>query len=186
MSWNLPVAEAYLQRVSLRHLQKLAAKEKNAPTRIRLLVVLQRKQGKSIDAIAESVSLHRRAVHDILHRFMERGLNAAKSLPKSGRRKQLSNLQLKSIRGKLLKAPSKSGFRGDFWNSKMVSELIRREFGVNYTMRHTTRLLTTLGFSYKKPRPANPRRASAEEINEFKKKSIWKCWLPNAKVGQYS
>jgi transposase len=179
MSWDLPVGEAFLPRVSMSHLKKLAANESIAAARVRLLVALHRKQGWSIDSIAESVSLHRRSVHDILHRFIERGLKAAESLPKSGRKKRLSNVQLKSVKNKLLKSPKSSKIEGDFWNSKMVSELVRRECGVSYTARHTTRLLSKLGFSYKKPRPANPRRASDEEIAAFKKKRVERCWLPS-------
>lgn len=175
-----------MPHVSIDHLKKMAANETNAPTRTRLLVALHRKQGWSIDSIAEAVSLHRRSVHDILHRFLKRGLKAAESLPKSGRKKRLTKTQLKRLKNKLLKPPSASKFRGDFWNSKMVSELVRRESGVSYTMRHTTRLLSRLGFSYKKPRPVNPRRASAEEIAAFKKKHAEKCWLPSAKAEQYS
>jgi len=169
------VGEAFLPRVSVAHLKKLAAKETKAAVRVRLLVALHRKQGWSIDSIAESVSLHRRSVHDILHRFIKRGVNAAESIPKSGRKKRLTNAQLKHVKNKLLKPPSASKFEGDFWNAKMVSELVRRECGVTYTGRHTTRLLLKLGFSYKKPRPANPRRASAEEVTAFKKKRAWQC-----------
>lgn len=186
MSWNLSVGEAFLPRVSMSHFKKLAANEKNAAARVRLLVALHRKQGWSIDTIAESVSLHRRSVHDILHRFIERGLNACESLPKTGRKKRLTETQLKHIKSKLLKPPKASKFEGDFWNAKMVSELVRRISGVNYTARHTTRLLLTLGFSYKKPRPANPRRASTEEIAAFKKKRVERCWLLNVKAERSS
>ena len=185
MSWNLPVAEAFLPSVSLTHLKKLAAKEPNAASRVRLLVALHRKQGWSIDAIAESVFLHRRSVHDILHRFMERGLAAAESLPKSGRKRHLTNTQLKRVKNRLLKSPKASKFEGDFWNAKMVLELVRRECGVTYTARHTTRLLSQLGFSYKKPRPVNPRRASAEEILAFKKKGVERFWLQSAREEPY-
>lgn len=163
----------------------MAASKTKAAVRVRLLVALHRKQGWGIDSIANSVSLHRRSVHDILHRFVKRGLNAAESLPKSGRKTRLTNAQLKRIKHKLLKPPKASKFEGDFWNSKMVSELVRREYKVTYTARHTTRLLSKLGFSYKKPRPVNPRKASAEEIAAFKKKRVDLCWLPNAKVEQF-
>lgn len=185
MSWNLPVGETFLPRVSMSHLKKMAANETKAAVRVRLLVALHRKQGRSIDSIAESVSLHRRSVHDILHRFVKRGLNAAESLPKSGRKKRLTTMQLKLIKSKLLKAPTASNFEGDFWNSRMVSELVRRDYRVTYTARHTTRLLSKLGFSYKKPRPVNPRKASTEEIGAFKKKRAGSCWLPSAKAGQF-
>ena len=175
------MAETFLPNVSLTHLKKLTAKETNATARVRLLVALHRKQGWSIDTIAESVSMHRRSVHDILHRFIDRGLKAAESLPKSGRKRRLTNAQLKRIKGKLLKSPKASKFEGDFWTAKMVADLVRREYGVNFTARHMTRLLSNLGFSYKKPRPINPRRASAEEITTFKKKRGERYWLHGVK-----
>lgn len=186
MTWNLPVGEKFLPHVSINHFKKMAANETKATVRMRLLVALHRKQGWSIDSIAESVSLHRRSVHDILHRFVKRGLKAAESLPKSGRKKRLTNSQLKRIKNKLLKSPEVSKFEGDFWNSKMVSELVRRECRVTYTARHITRLLSKLGFSYKKPRSVNPRKATADEISAFKKKRVELCWLPSAKAGQLS
>lgn len=163
----------------------MAAKETKASVRGRLLVALHRKQGWSIDSIATSISLHRRSVHDILHRFIKRGIKAAESLPKSGRKKHLTSVQLKRLKSKLLKSPTASNFEGDFWNSKMVSELVRKDYRVTYTARHTTRLLSRLGFSYKKPRPVNPRKASAEEIIAFKKKLVGPCWLPRSKAGQF-
>lgn len=181
MVWNLPVGEAFLPGVSTSHLKKKAANEKNAAARVRLLIALHRKQGWRIDAIADSVSLHRRSVQDILHRFVDRGLKAAESASKSGRKKRLTNTQLKTLKKKLLKTPRASGFDTDFWNSKIVAELVRREFGVKYVSRHVTRLLFDMGFSYKKPRPTNPRRASAREIAVFKKKRVERCWLPSAK-----
>lgn|SRR3989338_2321678 len=181
MSWNLPVEEAFLPHVSVTHLKKLAAKEPNAAARVRLLVALHRKQGQRMDAIAVSVSMHRRSVQDILHRFMERGLKAARSAPKSGRKKLLTGVQLKHIKNRLVKTLKASGFERDFWNSKMVAELVRRECGVKYTARHTTRLLSKLGFSYKKPRPTNPRKANLGEIIAFKKKRVEGCWLPSVK-----
>jgi transposase len=181
MVWNLPVGEAFLPGVSINHLKKKAATETNAAARIRLLIALHRKQGWRIDAIADSVSLHRRSVQDILHRFIDRGLKAAESAPKSGRKKRLKNTQLKKLKKILLKTPRASGFGTDFWNSKIIAELMRREFGVNYVSRHVTRLLMKLGFSYKKPRPTNPRRASARAVAAFKKKRVERCWLPHAK-----
>lgn len=172
MTWNLPAGEAFLPHVSQTRLKKLAAKEKNAKAKTRLLVAFHRKQGKSIDDIAENTLLHRRAVHDILHRFIERGITAAKSLPKSGRKSQLSNQQFKRLKRLLIKGPRASAFDSDFWNGKMIAELIRKTFSVTYTSRHVTRVLLKLEYSYKKPRPFNPRRASRKKIAEFKKKSV--------------
>jgi len=181
MSWNLARGEEFLPDFSLDELKKKTSAEKRKQPHLRLLVAFNRKGGKSIDKIANVVGLHRRAVHDILHRFEERGLKAADGLPKPGRTKRLTPRQLKDLRKRLLQEPSKNGFDEGFWNGRMVQELVRKKYRVRYCNGWMPKLLQRLGFSYKKPRPTNPRRASDEEVAAFKKKRVVPYWLPNAK-----
>ncbi len=181
MAWNLARGEEFLPDFSLDELKEQVAAEKERQPRLRLLVALNRKQGKSIDKIADAVGLHRRAVHDILHRFEKRGLKAAQALPKPGRPKHLTEKQLKDLRYRLLQSPKANGFSEGFWNGRMVNKLISREYKVTYSKNWLPKLLKRIGFSYKKPRPTNPKRASPEEIAAFKKKRIERYWLPNEK-----
>jgi putative transposase len=181
MVYDLARGEEFLSDFSLSELKQYVAAEKQRQPRLRLLVVLNRKEGKSIDQIADSVGLHRRAVHDILHRFEDRGISAAHALPKPGRNKRLNEKQLQDLRKKILKSPNKNGYGEGFWNSKMIVDLVKKKYKVTYTHEHVTRLLNKLGFSYKKPRPTNPRRASEEEIIAFKKKHVGRYWQPNEK-----
>jgi putative transposase len=181
MVWDLARGEEFLPDFSFSELKQQAMAEKRKQPHLRLLVALNRKEGKSIDKIANAVSLHRRAVHDILHRFEERGLGAANGLPKPGRTKRLTIKQLKDLRKRLLQEPVKSGFEEGFWNGRMVQELVRKQYDVHYCSGWLPKVLARLGFSYKKPRPTNPRRASPEEIAAFKKKRTERYWLPNEK-----
>jgi len=181
MTWNLARGEEFLSDFSLGELKQKALTEKDRQPRLRLLVALNRKEGKSIDKIADAVGLHRRAVHDILHRFEERGLEAAQSQLKSGRTPYLTKKQLQDFRKKLLKSPKESGFDEGFWNSRMIQKFVRQKYGVKYCKSNVPKLLFKLGFSYKKPRPTNPRRASDEEVAAFKKKRVVPYWLPNTK-----
>ena len=183
MAYNLARGEEFLPDFSLAEMKKCVAAEKERQPRLRLLVVLNRKDGKSIDQIADAVGLHRRAVHDILHRFEERGLPAAHALPKSGRPKHLAEKQLKDLQKRLLQTPKESGFEEGFWNGRMISDLIKRKYGVQYSKTWIPRLLKRIGFSYKKPRPTNPRRAGPEEVAAFKKKPAGRYWQPSAKKG---
>lgn len=185
MHWNLARGEEFLPDFSLVELKKCVAAEKKRQPRLRLLVVLNRKEGKSIDQIADAVGLHRRTVHDILHRFDERGLPAAQALPKPGRTPHLTKKQLQDLRTRLLDSPRESGFDEGFWNSRMIVAFVKKKYKVHYTREHTTRLLAKLGFSYKKPRPTNPRRASPEEIAAFKKKRVERYWLPEKKKERF-
>lgn len=186
MTWDLARGEDFLPDFSLDELKQHAMAEKRKQPHMRLLVALNRKEDKSIDEIADATGLHRRAVHDILHRFEERGLEAANALPKPGRTKRLTTKQLKDLRKRLLQAPSKSGFEEGFWNGRMVQQLVRKQYGVHYCSGWLPKILAQLGFSYKKPRPTNPRRASPEEIAVFKKKRVEQYWLPKEKKEQFS
>ncbi len=179
MRYDLARGEDFLPDFSLAELKQMAAAEKERRPLLRLLVVLNRKEGKSIDKIADAVGLHRRAVHDILHRFEDRGLTAAHARPKSGRAKRLTTKQLADLRKRLLQEPSKSSFSEGFWSGRMIQELIRKKYGVEYCSGWLPKILKRAGFSYKKPRPTNPRRASEEEIAAFKKKHVGRYWLPN-------
>ncbi len=150
MTWNLTRGKEFLPDFSLNELKQYATAEKKAQPRLRLLVALNRKEGKSIDQIADTAGLHRRAVHDILHRFEEHGIQAAESLPKSGRHNRLAVSQLKDLKKRLLKSPKASGFDEGFWNRCMVRQLIRRQYSVRFCKSWILQLLTRLGFSYKK------------------------------------
>jgi transposase len=178
MRYDLARGEEFLPDFSLAELKQMAAAEKERQPRLRLLVVLNRKEGKSIDKIADAVGLHRRAVHDILHRFEDRGITAAHALQKPGRTKRLTAKQLADLRKRLLKEPSKSGFEEGFWTGRMVQQLILKQYGTEYCAGWLPKILKRVGFSYKKPRPTNPRRASDEEIASFKKKHVGRYWLP--------
>lgn len=181
MTWDLARGEEFLSDFSLGELKEWASAEKRKQPHLRLLVALNRKEGRSIDQIATAVGLHRRAVHDILHRFEERGLDAATGLPKPGRTKRLTTKQLKDLRRRLLQQPSKSGFDEGFWSGRMIQQLVRKQYGAHYCIGWLPKILAQLGFSYKKPRPTNPQRASPEEIVAFKKKRVERYWLPKTK-----
>ena len=181
MNWNLARGEDFLPKFSLNELKQHAMAEKRKQPHVRLLVALNRKEGKSLDQIADAVGLHRRAVHDILHRFEDRGLKAATGLLKPGRAKRLNVKQSMDLRKRLLQDPSKSGFDEGFWNGRMIQQLVRKQYGVDYCSGWLPKVLARIGFSYKKPRPTNPRRAPPEEIVAFKKKRVERYWLPNAK-----
>lgn len=179
MVWNLPSGEAFLSRVSVPELKRRAAKETRARQRTRLLVAVHRKQGRSIDEIAEAVQLHRRSVQDILHRFVDRGVNASESLPKAGRPKRLKRVQLRDLRERLLRSPSASGFQESFWSTRLVLALVKREYRVTYDASHLRRLLHELGFSVKTPRPKHY-KSSPRKVAAFKKKRGVKSLAPDA------
>lgn len=179
MTWDLSRGEAFLPRVSLNDLKRTMAAEPEAKPRLRFLIALHRKQGKSLDEIAESCAVPRRTVHETLHRFTKRGIKAAFPAQKIGRPKRLSTKQLSVLRKRLIRSPKASGFNENFWTTRMIIKLVEHEFGVSYTPQWMWTLLCKLGFSSKKPRPTHY-KSSPLAREEFKKKHGKKSLAPSA------
>lgn len=170
--WNLPKGEDFLPRVDIEELRKLYHKEKEAKPKLRLLCVIHRKEGSSLDEIVSYTNMKRRTVHDTLRRFMDRGIDAKDSKKRSGRPSKLSEKQRKRLIARLERGPPYN--RNGLWTTKEVREIIRKEYGVKYTHAHVWELLKTAGFSIQRPRPRNYNRPPDEEIKRFKKRL--QCW----------
>lgn len=175
MSWSLPVGRDFMPDVSMNFLRTRLDEEREAKPRVRLLCALHRKKEGSIDEIAGSLQLHRRSVHDILWRFVERGLEAAYDAKRVGRPNYLTLKERGDLRRRLLAGPRANGFREGFWSTRMVLHVVEQQYGRRYTREHMTRVLHKLGFSMQKPRPSNARKPSEKEIREFKKKPAGWC-----------
>lgn len=168
MTWNLARGETFLPHVSIQKLKRSMTAETNAKARLRWLVAIHRKEGKSMDAIAESCAMTKSTVQGILHRFKEKGKDAAHAIKQEGRPPELTIKQRKLLLNILdrgnPRAPS------HLWTSKEVLGLIKKNFGVVYTPQHVWKLLTNCGFSLLQPRPRHYKSPTKEEQNQFKKK----------------
>ena len=49
------------------------------------------------------------------------------------------------------------------WTGRMMTEHVRRKYGIEHTLRTMQRLMHYVGFSYVKPRPKHPKSASNRE-----------------------
>jgi transposase len=168
MAWNLARGEAFLPNVSVQELKQRMSAEPNAKSKLRWLIAIHRKQGKSMDAVAEACAAPKPTVQSVLHRFQEKGERAAHAVKQEGRPPELTERQ----RVRLVKLLEKGNPRtpSRLWTSKEVLALIKREFGVSYTPQHVWRLLVASGFSLIQPRPRHYKSPSKEVQDAFKKK----------------
>ncbi len=157
-----------MPHVSLQELKQHMAAETNAKSKLRWLIAIHRKQGKSLDAVAEACAASKQTVVSILHRFAEKGQQAARAVKQEGRPPHLTKRQrlhlLKILEKGNPRAPSR------LWTSKEVLALIKKKFGVTYTPQHVWRLLIACGFSLLVPRPRHYKSPGKEEQDAFKKK----------------
>lgn len=101
------------------------------------------------------------------------------TLPRSGRPTKLTATRLKKLKSKLLSEIRSANKKFCSLDTKQLSEIIKKEVGVAYSMRHVERIMHKLGFSLIKPRAKHikqdPKKV-AEFRDEFKKnfsRSIW-------------
>jgi len=168
MTWHLPKGDEFLPRISVEELQQAYERERGGWPKIRLLVAIKRKEGQSMDAIAEHLQISRTAVNETLHRFQERGSSAKDDEKRSGRPRRLGADQLKQLRQTLISGPRKG--TNALWTTRQIIELLRGTYHLEYTPRHMRRLMHQLGFSLQKPRPRHY-KTDIEQQAHFKKTS---------------
>lgn len=109
-----------------------------------------------------------------LKRYDRQGLDGIKDIPKSGRPTELPEEIEYEI--KTILTDSNQG-----WTTKQVEGLITKESGIRYHSNHIYRILRRWGLKQKVPRKVHINTASAEEKDEFKKRSNKYLWTLNTK-----
>ena len=126
----------------------------------KLLFIKSLYAGKSVPQAAEEVGISKVTGYVWLDEWNERGLEGLKPNYGGGRPAELSEEQKEELKAILEER--------DDWTTKEVRELIKEEFGVEYSLRHVSRILRSLGMKYAKPYQLDYRKPeNAKE--EFKK-----------------
>ncbi len=166
--WNLPKGEEFIPTTSLNKMEKLYKDEKNAKAKTRLLAALYRKEGKTIEMIAEIMHQKKPTVHDWLTKFNERGIDAKVDPKRPGKKPLLTDAQRNALMRRLEKGPTHNP--NGLWTTKEVREFIKNKYGISYVPQHIWRILVALGFSLQVPRKKHYKSASRSEIEAFKKR----------------
>ena len=150
---------------------------KSAKQKERELIIELLKKGKKCRDIGDILGVSKSKVSFWNQRFKKTGnLN---DKPRSGKPTPLTKEKLESVakalRGKIVAVKNKAGF-----SSKEVLELLNREAGRTYTLRHAERLLHKMGLSLITPRTSHVRhdeKAVAKFRTEFKKNLNRSTWV---------
>lgn len=183
---DTPIGEAFLPSLSTAKLERRYRGEKDPRAKLRLLAALLRKEGKTMERIADELHVPVGTVHAWLRRLLGGGLKRLHDEHRSGRPSMLDAEQLKQLRHDLLRGPKANGFDAPFWTTKMVQEQVRRKYGKEYRARGMRDVLHRVGFSSKMPRPANAKRATKEEVESFKKRPTSSSTNTQARGSRYS
>lgn len=151
---------------------------KSAKLKERELIIKLANEKKTCRDIASILGVSKSKASFWINRF--RKSDDLKDKPRSGRptplKKEKLNLISEKVRSKLIGSPSKrAGI-----SSKQVMDIVKKETGKNYTLRHIQRLLNKMGFSLITPR-VNHIKRDKEAIRKFrenfKKNSRRNMWV---------
>src|SRR3989344_2171679 len=146
----------------------------------RKIIIQLDKKGKTQQEIAELLDCNQSSVSRFLYKYEYKG--HIKDLPRSGRPTKLTKKNLIRVKNKLLANIRNANDNYRSVSTKQVKDLIHKEIGEIYSLRHVERVMHKLGFSLITPRPQHIRH-DQEKVDkfrdEFKKKFGRSMWAMN-------
>lgn len=144
----------------------------------RELIVKLDNEGKNQQYIAALIGCSQPTVH----RWIVHGKKGRTflTLPRSGRPTKLSGKKLLAVKKAISDEITRANEKYGSINTKQIAEIIRREIGEQYTLRHVERIMHKLGFSLITPRPQHLRHDQKKVDDfrdEFKKNLKKRTWI---------
>ena len=118
--------------------------------RRRTAAALLRKGWKQAD-VARHLGVSEMSVSRWAKTLQDKGLRGLRSAGRTGRRPELDKHQRRRLCRILLEGAEAHGYATGLWTLPRVSEVIDREFGVQYHPGHVWRVLRDLGWSCQRP-----------------------------------
>jgi transposase len=135
----------------------------------RRLAVKLRQEGLTVRRIAEKVGCVPASVVRWMQAFERQGERGLDSKPQAGGKSRLSARDQKRLSAILIRGPRAWGWSNDLWTLGRIAEVIRRRFGIEYSISTVHRIVVQLGFSAQKPARL-ARERNDEAVEEFRKK----------------
>lgn len=146
----------------------------------RKLVLQWNQKGKTQQEIAELLGCNQASISRLIRKYKSKGTIA--NLPRSGRPTKLTKKNLSLLKGKILSLIESANNNFNSVSTKQVAQLVKREIGEIYSLRHIERIMHKLGFSLITPRPQHLRH-DQEKVDafrdEFKKNLSRSMWIMN-------
>jgi transposase len=102
--------------------------------------------------VGEILEVSENAVTRWVMTFQQEGVTGLRTRKPPGPKSRLTEAQKKKLERLVRKGPEACGFDTGVWDAKLVGELVKREFGVEYHPTSIRRLLKDLGFSLQYPK----------------------------------
>jgi len=108
--------------------------------------------GHNAYEVAEMYGHSPRSLHDWIKGVKEHGIEYLKDDPKPGRPRRLDEATANKLKQELILPPSELGYNQARWDGRLLSEHLKKQYGIELKVRRCQELFHELGFSYKRPR----------------------------------
>jgi len=162
-----------LEDISLSELSDLKESVDGGIPQERILAAIGRKQGDTLDRLAERHGVVEKTIRNWLSRFEEYPLEEAPfDADRPGRPTKLSAEDRSQLFDEFQQSPTELGYDRQAWTTDLASHHIQSTYGVEYTTRHVKNLLDEAGLSW---RTARPRHTDADpEVEEEFQETVQK------------
>jgi transposase len=124
--------------------------------------------GQSCQQVAETFGENPRTVQRWVKRFEDYGLDGLREGERPGRPATLDAKQWAALGRDMRRTPAEFGHAAQLWDGKLLSEHLRRHYGVKLGVRQCQRIFGQMGFRLRKPRP-QVAQSDPERVAAFKK-----------------
>ena len=131
-----------LDDITLEELQELRERTDGEIPRERVLAAIGRKQGDTLDTLAERHGVVEKTIRNWLDRFDEEPIEQAPyDEQRPGRPSKLGEEQRERLFAQLQHPPTDLGYEQQAWSSKLLLHHVEQEYGVEYSRGHARKLL---------------------------------------------
>lgn len=114
-------------------------------------VIASIKHGHSVEQVAKIFGVHRSNVYRWAERFRATGNIERHHNPNSGQQSKLCGRNAKKVLGFLLKSATAYGYDTDFWNTRRISQVVKKQMRISVSRMAIHRTLRKHEQSYKTP-----------------------------------
>lgn len=129
----------------------MAQKGRRSTNEERIDAIRLLQQGYTRAEVANILKVAESSVYEWQSKFRKGGLAALSTKIASGRKSLLTDKQLLQLYKWLRGNPRQVQFDFGLWTRKIAGDLIKREFGIDYTPQNVGKILKMLGFSPQRP-----------------------------------
>lgn len=147
---KLEIADAEIMQLAIR--QEIERSEESRYDH-RLHGVLLVSNGYSCTEVGQLLGQAATTVQRWVRRFEQSGFDGLREGERPGRPRTLDESQWHRIETDLRRTPRDFGFEAGLWDGPVLSEHLRKRYGIKLGVRQCQRLFRQMGFRLRKPRP---------------------------------